>query len=242
MDLQKLLPQEDFIFLADQARFPYGEKSKSQLCEFTRNIANFFIQKKVKLIVVACNTASCYAIDFLRDNFDVPFVGTVPAVKSAAERTIKKRIGIMSTSATSKSSYMADLIDSHARDIKVINIGCAGLENAVEKGEIDSSKTGLLLKRYLEPIKRAGADVLILGCTHYPFLKPNIRKNLGKSVKIVDSGKAIARRTAYLLKESTSLNSRDGKLTYFTTSDSEEFSRVASVLMKKEIIAKKITL
>lgn len=242
IELQKLLPKEDFIFLADQAHVPYGEKSKSQLCKLTHDITNFFIQKGVKLIVVACNTATCHAIDFLRDNFDVPFVGTVPAIKPAAKTTIKKRIGIISTSSTSESDYMANLIDNHAQGIRVVNIGCTGLENAVEKGEVDSLETELLLKKYLEPIKRSGADILVLGCTHYPFLKPKIQKNLDKGVKIVDSSRAIARRTVYLLKESSSLNNRGGKLTYFTTSDPRDFSRMASVLMKKKILAKQIAL
>lgn len=241
-ELQKILPQENFIFLADQAHVPYGEKSKSQLCKLTGNIANFFMQKKVKLIVVACNTATCHTINFLRYHFNVPFVGTVPAIKPAAEITIKKRVGIISTLATSESSYMAKLIDNHARGIKVVNIGCAGLENAIEKGDINSFETELLLKKYLEPIKRSGVDILVLGCTHYPFLRPRIQKNLGKDVRIIDSSKAIAKRTAYLLKNSASLNDGGGKSTYLTTSDPRSFSRIASILMGKKIIAKQITL
>jgi len=239
--LQKLLPHENFIFLADQAHVPYGEKSKSQLRELTYNIADFLMQKRVKLIVMACNTATCHTIDFLRNHFNIPFVGTVPAIKPAAKKTVKKHIGVISTPATSESNYVAGLIDSYAQDIKVVNIGCAELENAIEKGMIDSFETKLLLKKYLEPIKRSGADILVLGCTHYPFLKSKIRKILSRSVKIIDSGEAIARRTAYLLRNSASLNNSGGKSIYLTTSDPKGFSQIASILMDKRITAKQIT-
>lgn len=241
-ELHNLLPKEDFIFLADRAHVPYGEKSRSQLCQLAHDISDFLVKKDVKLIVVACNTATCYTIDFLRKKFDIPFVGTVPAVKPASEKTIKKSIGIISTPATSESRYLADLIGNHAQGVRVINIGCAGLENAVEKGATHSPEVDSLLKKYLEPIKRAGVDVLVLGCTHYPFLKPKIKKNLGKNVKIIDSGRAIAKRTAYLLENSSSLNDKGGRSIYLTTSDSKNFSEVASVLMKKKIVAEQVTL
>lgn len=241
-ELRKLLPKEDFIFLADQANVPYGEKTQSQLCRLAYNISDFLIKKDAKLIVVACNTATCHAIGYLRKEFKVPFVGTVPAVKTAAEKTVKKCIGIISTPATSESSYLADLITSHALGIKVINIGCTGLENAVEKGDINSKEVASLLKKYLEPITMAGADTIVLGCTHYPFLKTKIAKHVGPDVKILDSGKAIAKRTQDLLNKSSSLNTHRGKSYYFTTGDSNDFSRVASILMKKSISARHITL
>lgn len=242
MELQELLPREDFIFLADQAHFPYGKRSRSQLCELTYSIADFFIQKKTKLIVIACNTATCHTIDFLRDNFDIPFVGTVPAIKPAAEATIRKSIGVISTPATSKSNYIADLIDSYARGIKTVSVSCAGLENAVEKGDIDSPNVKSILKKCLEPIKKSGADIIVLGCTHYPFLRLEIEKILGKDIKIIDSGKAVAKQTACLLEKYASLNDRGGRSIYFTTSDPKKFSEVASTLMNKKITAGRIAL
>lgn len=242
LELHKLLPKEDFIFIADQAHVPYGEKTTSQLCQLASNISDFLTKKDVKLIVVACNTATCNSIDFLRKKFTIPFVGTVPAVKTAAEKTAKKCIGIISTPATSESSYLADLITSHAQGVKVINIGCAGLENVVEKGDINSKEVESLLKKYLGPIKRAGADAIVLGCTHYPFLRSKIKTSLGPNVKIFDSGKAIAKRTLSLLKNSSSLNDRGGKSYYFTTGDGKNFSKAASVLMGKSISAKHVAI
>ncbi len=242
IELHKLLPKEDFIFVADQAHVPYGEKTTSQLCRLAYNISNFLVKKDAKLVVVACNTATCHTIDYLRKQFKVPFVGTVPAIKTAAEQTLKKCIGVISTPATSESSYLADLITDHARGIKVINIGCTGLENVVEKGDINSKEVESLLKKYLAPIKKAGADAIVLGCTHYPFLKTKISKHLGSDVKILDSGKAIAKRTLSLLEDSSSLNDRGGKSYYFTTGDNKDFSRVASILMEKSIPTKHISL
>lgn len=242
MELQKLLPKEDFIFVADQAHVPYGEKSSSELCQLTHNISKFLVKKDVKLIVVACNTATCHAVDYLRKEFEIPFVGTVPAIKTATEQTVKKSIGVISTPATSSSNYLADLISEHVRGIKIVNIGCTGLENIVEKGDLNSAETESLLKKYLAPLKIAGVDTVVLGCTHYPFLKTKISQNLGPNVKILDSGKAIAKRTITLLQKSSSLNHSGGKSYYFTTGDSEVFSRVASVLMKKDIVAQHTTL
>ncbi len=241
-ELHKLLPKEDFIFIADQAQVPYGEKTSSQLCQLARNVCDFLTKKDVKLIVVACNTSTCYSIDYLRKEFKVPFVGTVPAIKTAAEKTMKKCIGVISTPATSASSYLADLITRHAQGVKVINIGCTGLENVVEKGDINSKEVETLLNKYLGPIKRAGADAIVLGCTHYPFLKTKIGKHVGPDVKILDSGKAIAKRTLALLEDSSSLNNHGGKSHYFTTGDDKDFSKVASVLMEKKITAQHIVL
>ncbi|MEK7121698.1 MAG: glutamate racemase [Patescibacteria group bacterium] len=242
IELHKLLPKEDFIFIADQAHVPYGEKTQSQLCRLAHNISDFLIKKNTKLIVVACNTATCHTIDYLRKEFKVPFVGTVPAVKTAAEQTVKKCIGIISTPATSESNYLSNLITNYTQGVKVINIGCTGLENIVEKGDINSKEVESLLKKYLEPIKIAKADAIVLGCTHYPFLKTKIRKHVGSEVKILDSGKAIAKRTLSLLEDSSSLNDRGGKSYYFTTGDNTDFSKVASILMEKEIVAQHILL
>lgn len=242
IELQKLLPKEDFIFIADQAHVPYGEKTQSQLCQLAHNISDFLIKKNTKLIVVACNTATCHTIDYLRKEFKIPFVGTVPAVKTAAEQTMKKCIGVISTPATSESDYLSNLITDYAQGIKVVNVGCTGLENVVEKGDINSKEVESLLKKFLEPIKIAGADAIVLGCTHYPFLKTKIRINIGPDIKIIDSGKAIAKRTLSLLEKSSSLNDQGGKSYYLTTGDSKVFSKVASILMKKKVLTQHIAL
>lgn len=242
-ELHKLLPKEDFIFVADQAHVPYGEKSPSELCRLTASLSDFLIKQGVKLIVVACNTATCYAIEHLRKEFPtIPFVGTVPAIKTAAGQTVQKRIGIISTPATSESSYLAELISGYAQGVRVINIGCAGLENVIEKGALNSKETSSLLKKYLKPIKTASADALVLGCTHYPFLRDKIAQNMGPEVTIFDSGKAIAQQTSALLKKSSSLNTLGGTSYYFTTGNTDNFSKVGSILMNKNISVSHVSL
>lgn len=237
-ELRQLLPFENYIFLADQAYVPYGEKTPAELIDRCLKIGKFLKEQGVKLIVVACNTATCYALEALRQKYSLPIVGTVPAVKPAAERTKTGVIGIMSTEATSKSKTLADLITTHAHDKQIINIGCAGLEHAVEAGELDSPETLTLLQKYLEPIKQSSADYLVLGCTHYPFLKPVITKVMEREIKIIDSGMAIAKRVKTLsaINETTS---SEGTVSYFTTGEPEQFNSLASGLLKEKVEAQK---
>lgn len=236
-DLKKLLPKENYIFVADQLNVPYGEKTKKELENLTLKICNFFVSKNVKLIVAACNTATCYALEHLRANVNIPIIGTVPAVKPAAEKSKKKAIGIISTPATSKSKYLKNLVKTYAKNMRVVNVGCFGLENAVEKGELNSPNIKKLLAEYLSPIKKIGADAIVLGCTHYPFLKPQIKKVFGNNVQLVDSGKAIAKHTKNTLKNLKKLGKSGGKTEYYTTGNPMLFSKTASILLKKSVKA-----
>jgi len=233
-ELRRFLPHENYIFLADQAYVPYGDKTPVELIDRCLKVGEFLKNQNVKLMVVACNTATCYALEALRREFAVPIVGTVPAVKPAAERTKTNIIGIISTEATSKSKTLADLIEVYASDKKIINIGCAGLEHAVEAGELDSPRTSDLLLSYLEPIKNSLADCLVLGCTHYPFLKPAITKVMEREIEIIDSGIAIAKRVKTLLTNDSAEN-QVGTVEYFTTGDPNQFNDIASKLLKKNI-------
>ena len=242
-ELERLLPNEKFIFLADQKYVPYGEKSKKQLINLAYRIVDFFINKyDVKMIVIACNTSTCYSIDALRKKYSLPIVGTVPAVKKAGENTKSGAIAIISTPATSKSPTLKKLIKDNCNGIQVFNIGCKDLENAVEEGEIDAERVHILLQKYLGKIKNSKVDHLVLGCTHYPFLKKTIKKYVNSKVKLVDGGLAIAKRVRSLLKTYFFKNSKKtkGEIIYFTTGDSARFSKVASKLLKQKIQAKRV--
>lgn len=241
-ELVKLMPKENYVFVADQINVPYGEKSKKELEKAALKICDFLVSKDSKIIVVACNTATCYTIDFLRANLKTPLVGTVPAIKPAAAESKSGVIAIMSTPATSKSAHLKDLIKTYAGGTRVVNVGCPDLENAVEAGALNSPEVRQLLLKYTKPIKRAGADVVVLGCTHYPFLKPQIKKVLGSSTKLIDSGRAIAKHTKKILQQADALNSRDGKIDFYTTGNSGHFSKAASSLLKKHVEAKHISL
>jgi glutamate racemase len=238
IELKKLLPNENFVFLADQFNVPYGEKSKKKLVELVYNISDFFVKKHdIKMMVVACNTATCYTIDELRSRYAFPIVGTVPAVKVAGENTKSKKIGVISTPATSQSQAIKDLINKHCKNIEVINIGCKGLEDSVEQGELDGKEVLVLLNKYLEDIKGSKTDHLVLGCTHYPFLKKPISKILGSKVKLVDGGRGIAKQSKSILRSLGLLNSekKKGKTVYLTTGDQSKFSKVASNLLGTKV-------
>lgn len=244
-ELQHLLPNENFVFLADQLYVPYGEKTKKELVELTSKIADYFIKKhNIKMMVVACNTATCGAIDDLRAKYSLPIVGTVPAIKPAAEKTKTKVVAIISTPSTSKSDVLKELIKNCCQNIKVLNIGCKNLEDTVEEGELNNENVHKLLFKYLEAVKNSNADYLVLGCTHYPFLKKTIRDFLGSRIKLIDGGKAIAKHTGSLLANYSIENNqkRKGYSLYFSTGDSVKFSKVASKLLKHKINARKVKL
>ena len=243
IELERLLPHENFVFLADQLFVPYGEKSKSELVERAYKITDYFIKHhNIKMMVVACNTSTCNSIDELRKKYSLSIIGTVPAIKPAAEKTKTKTVGIIATPATSKSQALKKLIEDNCKNINVFNVGCKNLENVVEEGELDSRETNKLLSKYLQKIKNSDADCLVLGCTHYPFLKKYIRKIIGRPIKLIDGGRAIARQTEMLLKKYSLKNSlkNRGKSTYFSTGDHKKFIRVASKLLKHQIKAKKV--
>jgi len=241
-ELHKILPNEDYIFLADQAYIPYGGKTKQQLIERSCRIADYFVSQSVKMIVVACNTATCYALDALRKKYNLPFIGTVPAIESACEQTQSKVIGVVSTPATSRSKTVKNFIIACGPKIKIINIGCSGLEDAVENGNLKSPAIKKLLNTYLLPIKKSKADCLVLGCTHYPFLKNNIIKIFDRPIALIDSGPAIAQRAKKLLSHGKIMNkhSRKGRTVYFTTGDGKKFSVAASSLLKHSVKGYKV--
>ncbi|MBI2674348.1 MAG: glutamate racemase [Candidatus Yanofskybacteria bacterium] len=247
-ELVKLMPKENYIFVADQTNVPYGEKSKKELGRLTLKICDFLVSKNSKIIVVACNTATCNVIDILRAKVKIPLVGTVPAVKPAAISSRSGVIGILSTPSTSKSRGLKKLIETHANNTKVINIGCSDLEDTVETGNLSSPKITQLLSKYTESMRIAGADVVVLGCTHYPFLKPQIKRVLRSNAKLVDSGRAIAKHTKNLLQQMGALFVSRAKTTsrtcvdFYTTGNPSHFSRVASSLLKSPVRAKRISL
>jgi glutamate racemase len=244
LELQKILPNENFVFLADQLYLPYGEKSKQKLISRVYKIADYFIYKhNIKMMIVACNTATSNTIIELRKKYNFPIVGTIPAVKVAAQKTKTKTVAVISTISTSKSRALDDLIKNYCADINVINIGCKNLVEMVEHGELYSAKVFDLLSKYLESVINSTADYLVLGCTHYPFLKKSIKKIVGRKVSLLDSGKAIAKQTKVLLVKhgiKNNFSKNKGKVDYFTTGNPLKFSKVANILLQKEIMAKKI--
>jgi glutamate racemase len=187
--------------------------------------------------VAACNTATVHAIGYLRRTFpDVPFVGVVPVVKTLSRRTRTGTIAVLSTPATSRSPYLAGLIEEFAPGKRVVNVGCDGLEDMVENGNVGSRATTALLERHLAPVKGSDADVVGLGCTHYPFLRHRIKSLLGPGVRLYDPSRPVARRVREVLTERDELASNPKPdFAFYTTGDADVFRRVASRLLRTPV-------
>jgi glutamate racemase len=235
LEIQKLLPNETSIFVADQAYVPYGGKTREQLIDRVSKIITFFKEKNVKTVVVACNTATVYTVDEMRQRFDFPIIGTVPVIKTIANITKTGKTAVFSTPATAKSPYLSGLIKKFANGVSVEKIGGSNLEELVEEGSLNSPEIKKILKHYLLPLVRNNVDAIALGCTHYPFLKDTIQEIVGKDVAVVDSGGAVARRLEYVLEHERLLSTRKETDLYYTTGDTQKFQRVAEELMKKKI-------
>jgi len=199
-EVTRQLPREDVLYLADQAHVPYGHRSLAKVREFSEGITRFLLGQGAKVIVVACNTASAAALHYLRRAFpSVPFVGMEPAVKPAIERTRSGVVGVIATQSTFQGELFASLVERCAGDVRVLTQVCPGLVEAVEAGALDTLATEALLRECLVPLVEAGVDQLVLGCTHYPFLRPAIERVVGASITVIDPAPAVARQTGRVL-------------------------------------------
>lgn len=205
LHLHHLLPNETFIYYADTKNVPYGEKSPDEIVALSKQAVQFLADKGCKLVVVACNSASAYALQELRASFAMPIVGLVPAIKPACQLTKSKKVAVLATKATLTSNALAQVIDAFAtpQDIDIYKHFEPRLVPWVESGmPIDSEVANLLIKQ-MHTWLDYGVDTLVLGCTHYPFFKDFLQENIEKNqynIKIIDSGLAIAQRVAFLLK------------------------------------------
>ncbi|QTD36945.1 glutamate racemase [Polaribacter batillariae] len=204
-----LLPNENSIYLSDSKNAPYGEKSKTQIINLCIKNTEFLLKENCKLIVVACNTATTNAIDFLREKYSVPFIGIEPAIKPAALTTKTNTIGILATKGTLHSSLFEKTSSSFRKNIYIEEIVGKGLVELIEDGKLHSKEMTILLKSYLTPLLKKNIDALVLGCTHYPYLIPQIREIVGNKINIIDSGEAVARQTKAILTKFQLLNATE---------------------------------
>jgi glutamate racemase len=232
-DVQKLLPLENFIFVADQTNVPYGGKTQKQLQSYTDKIMAFLAQKQVKAVIVACNTATVYAIDFLREKYKMPIVGTVPVIKTISKLSKTKKTAVFSTPATAKSKYLKNLINKFAPNVTVYKVGGTGLEELVETGDLENKEIDQILHHSLEPLLKKNVDAIALGCTHYPFLRDKIEKIVGKNVRVVDSGGAVARRVKEILTKNKILGNERTEDFYYTTGDRQRFKNALKSLLQE---------
>ena len=201
-ELYRALPDESLIYLGDGAHCPYGELDEATICVYAQQAVEHLLAKGCKLIVVACNTATAAAVNFLRDKFsDIPIVGLEPAVKPACKLTKSKRVAVLATERSLKSDKFRTAVQRYAEGVEVVPVVGRGFVEAVEAGEENSDKTLQLVASVVEPIIEQGVDVIVLGCTHYPFLKGVIRQVIGdRDVVLIDSGEPVEKRVESLLE------------------------------------------
>ena len=210
-ELHLRLPHENTLYLADSKNAPYGTKTEQEIIELSIKNTEYLISKDCKLIVVACNTATTNAIKILRETFNIPFIGIEPAIKPAALNTKTKAIGILATRGTLSSALFHKTTDLYSHNIQVIEQEGEGIVQLIESGKLESAEMTALLKLYLQPMIHANIDYLVLGCTHYPYLVPQLLQLLPEHVKIIDSGEAVARQTEAVLKKHNLLNNSNKK-------------------------------
>ncbi len=219
-EIRRLLPHENLIYIADQQMLPYGNKSEQQICQRMMMLGKWLIQQHhIKMLVIACNTATAAAAGTLRHALPVPVIGMEPAVKPAAQATRNRHIGILATEGTLKSARFAALLKTFAQGLHVTTQPCPGLVEAIES--CDTRQTSTLLKQYIQPLKHRQVDVIVLGCTHYPLVRDSIADIAGDDICLIDTGAAVARHTARQLMHHKLLNPQSGVGSFRATSTTD---------------------
>jgi glutamate racemase len=240
--VSRLLPNERIIYFGDTARVPYGNKSPEAVTRFSKEIVKFLLKFKVKLIIVACNTASSLSLDSLKRSFRVPILGVVkPGTEEALKITKPGRIGVIGTEATISSNAYRRRLKSADKSCFVAQKACPLFVSLAENNWLKGDIAVRIAKKYLRDVLEKRIDTLILGCTHYPLLKNTIRKVAGKNVKLVDSSASVAKYTKRLLEKNGLLNNaKRGSARFFVSDDTKSFAKLAKVFLGKGIKAKKV--
>ena len=243
-EIIKLLPNESLVYLGDTARVPYGTKSKDTVIRYSESNANFLLSKGIKILIIACNTASAYSLDVLKDKLSIPVIGVIePGAKKAADITQNGNIGVIGTPSTIRSSAYNRALLSINNNLKVFPKSCPLFVPFAEEGWLDGDILLRVAEKYLHRILNQGVDVLILGCTHYPLLKDTIKKVAGDGVTLVDSAEETANELFQLI-ESGKINSSDDDGTIrelYLTDDSETFVTISGKFLGDETSEIKVT-
>lgn len=249
-DLLRELPSERFLYFGDTGNCPYGVRPKTEIQALSLAGARFLLEHGAKIIVVACNTASVSALAELRERMpQIKFVGVVPAVKPAAQRTRAGVVGVAATEASARGDYLKDLIRQHANGVRVLAVGCPDLVTLAENGALDGPVAESAVRGYIEPMLREGIDMLVLGCTHFPAMRAVFERVAGPGVEVIDSGAAVALQTRRVLtREGLLVRDGDGPAAeprairpddeFWCTGDPTRFARVAAAILDAPITAR----
>jgi glutamate racemase len=231
-EIRGLLPHEDLLYVADSGHAPWGDKPVEVIRRFALEIASFLIARGAKAIVIACNVGTAAAAEAVRGAVTVPVVAMEPAVKPAARATRNGVVGVLTTVGTSESDRFKSLLERFGSKATVVTQAAPGLVERIEAGDVDGPQTRALVERYTAPFKQAGADTIVLGCTHYPFLKTVIADLVGSDVTLIDTGEAVARQLRRVLQERGLLNPRSqpGTVRFWSSGDLQLARRVIPAL------------
>ena len=235
-EVKKLLPRENIEYFADNQRQPYGEKSQPELIKYTSQIINFLLKKKIKACVIACNTATAASLKQAKENFFIPIIGVIkPAVQDAIKKTSNKRIGVIATEFTTKNEAYPQEIKRIAPEVKVFSNFCPKFVSIVEAGKFTVPETYKVAREYLKPFKKAQIDTLILGCTHYSFLKKVIFKIMGPEVILIDPATSTSLILKKILNQKGILKEEGkGEGNYYTTGFPKKVGKTAKIILNSD--------
>ena len=234
-ELMEILPQEPIIYFGDTGRVPYGTKSDETIIKYTKSDINFLKTFDLKMIVVACGTASSIGLPVLKNQVDLPIFGVIDgAVNAAVEATKNNKIGIIGTAGSIRSGAYEKKIKELNKDIETVAVACSLFVPLVETGHTQGEIARLVVEEYLDQIKKAGVDTLILGCTHYPLLKDTIRQVMGEGVTLIDPGKITAGYVKKYLEENN-LTAQKSHYKFFVSDCPDEFENLAKAFLQKDI-------
>ncbi|MBO7238427.1 MAG: glutamate racemase [Elusimicrobiaceae bacterium] len=233
----RALPGENLIYFGDTMNVPYGSKSKEAVTRFSLAIAQFLQKQNVKLIVVACNTASALALPQLQKQISVPVIGVIePGARKAFDTTRNGKIAVLATEATVRSLSYPKALTKLNKNLRITQQACPVFVPLIEEGWIHPAAGEKIIADYLRPVIKSGADTVILGCTHYPVIKQRIAKQLGKNVQLVDSAQAVAEKVkAFLIQTDQLNNRRRGCLTVYASDDPKRFKQLAKNIVGRTL-------
>jgi len=245
-EIMRQIPNERLVYFGDTARVPYGNKSKETVTKYSRQIVRFLQTQKVKAIVVACNTASAYALEEIEKELDIPVIGVVkPGARVAAEATRNQKVGVIATAGTIQSHIYTDYIQGIQSDIQVIGKACPLFVPLVEEGLLEDPVTDEIATRYLNELKDIDIDTLILGCTHYPLIRSTVGRIMGEGVTLVNPAYETARELKSLLEKEGLLNPSTQRLgtnqyQFFVSDGADKFKTFANSILKYGILSAQI--
>ena len=244
-EIMRQLPKEKLVYFGDTARVPYGSKSQATIIRYTKQIVRFLQTKQVKAIVVACNTASAFALEEVSSTLDIPIIGVVkPGAKVAAETTKNGKIGVIGTEGTIDSKIYTRVIHQQNEKAQVLGKACPLFVPLVEEGWLNDPVTVQVAQRYLAPLIDTGIDTLIMGCTHYPLIRSTIQEVLGEGVQLINPAYETARTLKQLLEEQDLLNKEDGfsknQYEFYVSDAAEKFMKFADSILPYDVDTTKL--